>query len=68
MLFFDIDFFAFLHRFWKVLGLQVGGKLAVLGSQDLSKSLQNPIFWEHVSKMLVKRLQKGSQEAPDVDF
>ena len=68
MLFFDIDFFMFLHRFWKVLGLQVGAKLAVLGCQDAPKSLENPIFWEHVSRMLVKRLQKGSQGASDIDF
>ena len=34
MLFFDIDFFAFLHRFWRVLGLQVEAKLAQNASAD----------------------------------
>ena len=65
----------FQRRFFRVsasisegLGSQVGAKLAVLGSQDAPKSLQNPVFWEPVSKTLVKRLQKGSQGAPDVDF
>ena len=68
MLFLDIDFFLFLHRFGEVLGLQVGGKMVVLGSQGAPKSLQNPIFWGHVSKMLVKRLQTCPQGAPDVEF
>ena len=64
MLFFDIDFFALLHRFWRVLGLQVGAKLAILGSQDVPKSLKNPIFWVYVSQMLPKRLQSGSKGVP----
>ena len=64
MLFSDIDFFAFLLRFWRVLGLQVGAKLAVLGSQDPPQSHQNPVFWEHVPKMLPKRLQSGSKGVP----
>ena len=72
MLFSDIDFFAFLLRFWRVLGLQVGAKLAVLGSQDPPQSHQNPVFWEHVPKMLPKRLQsgpkRGPKEGPEVDF
>ena len=72
MLFSDIDFFAFLLRFWRVLGLQVGAKLAVLGSQDPPQSHQNPVFWEHVPKMLPKRLQSGPKrdpkEGPEVDF
>ena len=37
-------------------------------SQGVLKSLRNPIFWRHVSKMLVQRFQKGSQAASDVDF
>ena len=44
VLFFNIDFFGFRPRFWRVLGLQVGTKFAVLGSQDVPKSLQNPVF------------------------
>ena len=55
------------HRlFWvlasivKPLGLQVGAILAVLDSQDFPQSLRSPIFWEHVSKMLVK----GSKNVP----
>ena len=68
MLFLDIDFLAFLRRFWRVLGLQVGGNLVVLGSQGAPKSFQNPIFGGHVSKTLIKRVQKGPQGAPDVDF
>ena len=54
------------------LGLQVGAKLAVLGTQDPPQSLQNLVFWEHMSKMLPKRLQSGSKrgpkEGPEVDF
>ena len=72
MLFSDMDFFAFLLRFWRVLGLQVGAKLAVLDSQDPPQSHQNPVFWEHVPKMLPKRLQsgpkRGPKEGPEVDF
>ena len=64
MLFSDIDFFAFLLRFWRVLGLQVGAKLAVLDSQDPPQSHQNPVFWEHVPKMLPKRLQSKPQRRP----
>ena len=64
MLFSDIDFFAFLLRFWRVLGLQVGAKLAVLGSQDPPQSHQNPVFWEHVPKMLPKRLQSKPKRRP----
>ena len=67
MLFLDVDFFTFLHRFWKGLDLQVGAQLDVLASHDHPKSLSNPIFWQRVSKMLAKRIQKGSQEAPDGD-
>ena len=59
-------------RSWGRLGLQVGAKLAILHSQDPPRSLQNPVFWEHVSKMLPKRLQSGSKrgpkEGPEVDF
>ena len=72
VLFSDIHFFTFLLRFWRVLGLQVGAKLAVLGSQGPPQSLQNPVFWEHVPKMLPKRLQsgpkRGPKEGPEVDF
>ena len=46
----------------------IGVKLSVLGYQHPPKSLQNPIFWEDVPKMLPKRAQDGSQGAPDVDF
>ena len=52
--------------------LQVGAKLAVLDSQDPPQSHQNPVFWEHVPKMLPKRLQSGSKrgpkEGPGIDF
>ena len=68
MLFLDIDFFMFLHRFWGVLSLQVGRKLVVLGSQDAPKNFKNPIFGGHVSKILVKRLRKCAQGAPDIEF
>ena len=33
MLFFNIDFFRFWHRFWSLLGFQVGAKLAILASK-----------------------------------
>ena len=33
----------------------IGAKLAALDSQDPPQDLQNPILWEHVSKMLPKR-------------
>ena len=46
----------------------IGIKLDVLSYQHPPKSLQNPIFWEDVPKMLPKRAQDGSQGAPDVDF
>ena len=53
---------------WGVLGLQIGRKLVVLGFQGAPKNLQNLIFGGHVSKMLLKRLQKCPQGAPDVEF
>ena len=43
-------------------------KLAFLGSQGAPKSFQNPIFWGHVSKMLVKRFQKSSQADPNIEL
>ena len=46
----------------------IAAKLAILGSRDDSKRLQNPIFWDHVFKMLAKSLENGSQGTPDVDF
>ena len=58
----DIDLLAFLHRFWRVLGTQLGAKLASLGSQGGFESLQHPIFGEHVSKMPVKRLQNAKRK------
>ena len=33
MSFFNIDFFGFRPRFWRVLGLQLGAKLAILASK-----------------------------------
>ena len=61
-----------LASIWEPLGLQVGAKLAVLDSQDPPQSLQNPVFWEHVSKMLPKRLPSGSkrnpEEGPELNF
>jgi len=68
VLFFNIDFFGFGPRFSRVWGLQVGAKLDVLGFQDPPKSLQNPIFWGDVPKMLPKRAQDGLQEASGIDF
>ena len=53
-----------LASIWEPLGLQVGAKLAVLDSQGPPKSLQNPVFWEHVSKMLPKRFPSGSKRSP----
>ena len=38
MLFFDIDFFEFLHRFWRALGFQVGAKLAIFADLGVSKT------------------------------
>ena len=64
VLFSDIHFLTFLLRFWRVLGLQVGAKLAILGPQDPPQSLQNPVFWEHVPKMLPKKPQSGSKSVP----
>ena len=46
----------------------VSMELVVLGFQGAPKNLQNLIFGGHVSKMLVKRLQKCPQGAPDVEF
>ena len=34
VMFFNIDFFAFWPRFWSLLGLQVGAKLAILASKN----------------------------------
>ena len=42
----------------------IGAKLVVLGSQDPSQNLQNPIFWTHFAKMLPKRFQSGSKGLP----
>ena len=72
MLFFDIDFFALLHRFWRVLGLQVGAKFVVLGFQDAPKSLQKSNLLgtcvPDASQEAPEWLQRGSKEGPEVDF
>ena len=57
-------FFSPLQRGGTCAAHGIGAKLAVLGSQDPPQSLQNPVFWAHVSKMLPKRLQSGSKGVP----
>ena len=69
----------FQHRFFRVwgsilepLGLPRWSQLSVLGSQDAPKSPQNPVIWEHVSKIPSKKLcgvsKKDPKECPEVDF
>ena len=61
-----------LASIWEPLGLKVGAKLAVLETQGPPQRLQNPVFYEHVSKMLPKRLPSGSKrgpkEGPELNF
>ena len=45
MLFFNIHFYTFWHRFWRVLGLQVGAKLA----QNASADDKVAYFWTFLS-------------------
>ena len=42
VLFFNIDFLGFQPRFWKVLGLQDGAKLAILASKKFPAASQEP--------------------------
>ena len=57
MLFLNIDFLWFRRRFWGVLGLQVGAKLAILASNS-------PIFWMFFFGILLN----GDLEASKLDF
>ena len=65
-------FFGALASIWKPFDLQVGAKLLSWTPKTLPKAFKIQVFWEHVSKMLPKRLQSGSKrgpkEGPEVDL
>ena len=57
-------FFGALASIWKPFDLQVGAKLLSWTPKTLPKAFKIQVFWEHVSKMLPKRLQSGSKRVP----
>ena len=66
----NIAFLRFWLRFWSLLGLQVGAKLAALASQDYPKASKVQLFGSKcprgskVAPRSSKGCQKCSQEAP----
>ena len=68
MLFFNIDFFAFWLRFWRLLGLQLGAKLA----QNASAERKVAYFWTFLSWCLYNiapwRAPASILEAPGLDL
>ena len=64
MLFLDIDFFASLHRFWRVLGYQIGAKLGQVGPK-IAILASFGCSGAPLERILVpKSLQNGSKGAP----
>ena len=68
MLFFNIDFSAFWLRFWRLLGLQLGAKLA----QNASAERKVAYFWTFLSWCLYNiapwRAPASILEAPGLDL
>ena len=67
-LFFNIDFFRFRSRFWSLLGLQVGAKLAILASKIKDDAPWEPSEVKRLLKMASWRAPGSILEAPGVDF
>ena len=68
VLFFDIDFFASWPRFWSVLGLQLGAKLALIAPKKLSCSPPLSDLQLDVSKNGVLEGSKLDFKGPGLDF